>query len=147
MMDLAWSDFNALASFDDELVILNLHGELAFGDEEELARVYVVVRGLGGAGRHGLFDDLEIGRFDEKPSVAVSVVRAAPLVVLGVGGVDCLCGHKKTIYETAYYFTAVKPSFVRFPCTAEDVSQSRKACASAFRSDFAMITAHCRITG
>jgi hypothetical protein len=45
------------------------------------------------------------------------------------------------------YCTGVNPSFVRFPCTAGEVSQSRKACASAFRSDFAITTAHCWIGG
>ena len=48
---------------------------------------------------------------------------------------------------TGSYFTAPRPRFGRFPCTGDDSSQSRKACASALRFEFFITTPYCRIAG
>jgi hypothetical protein len=74
-------------------VVFNHQGQLALEDEHELPGVDVVVQRLGGAGRHELFDDVELGGADEIPGVAVGGVGASPLVVLGVGGADDGGGH------------------------------------------------------
>jgi hypothetical protein len=87
LMRLAGGDLDSLACLEGEIVVLDLHGEFAMEDVEELAGAGVVVAGLAGAGRHELFDDAEVGSVDEVPAVAVGFVGAAPGVVLGgVGG-------------------------------------------------------------
>src|SRR6266851_308742 len=93
LVGLAGGDLDALAGFEGEVVVLDLEGELALEDEEELPGADVVVAGLAGAGRHGLFDDVEVGGADEVPAVAV----VSPGVVLGVGGGDGLGRHKDRV--------------------------------------------------
>jgi hypothetical protein len=90
LMGLAGCDLDALAGLEGEVVVLDLEGELAGEDEEELAGVDVVVAGLAGAGWHQLFDDVQFGRADEVPAVAV----VAPGVVLSVGGEDGFGRHE-----------------------------------------------------
>jgi hypothetical protein len=89
LMGLAGGDLDALAGFEGEVVMFDLDRELSPKDEEELAGVEVVVAGLAGAGRHQLLDDVEVGRADEVPAVAV----IAPGVVLGGSGGDWLSRH------------------------------------------------------
>ena len=88
LMGLAGGYLDALPGLEGEVEVLDLEGELALEDEEELAGPEVVVAGLAGAGGHGLFDDVEVGGADEVPAVAVGAVGAAPFVVLGGGGGD-----------------------------------------------------------
>lgn len=88
LMLLAGRDLNSLTRVKDELVMLDLHRQLAFENIKELASAVVMVAGLAGAGGHPLLDDVELGRLDEVPAVAGVVAGAAPLVVFGVRGGD-----------------------------------------------------------
>ena len=92
-MGLAGGDLDAFAGVEEEVVVLDLEGELAFEDVEELAGLEVVVAGFAGARGHCFFDDVELGGSDEVPAVAV----VSPGVVLGVGGGDDFCGHKDRV--------------------------------------------------
>ena len=49
--------------------------------------------GLTGAGRHELFDDAELRRFDEVPTVAVGSLRTSPFVMFGRFCTDDFCSH------------------------------------------------------
>src|SRR6187402_1321210 len=93
LMALSRGDFDALARFDGEVVVLDLHVGFSFKHVQELARADVVMARLGGAGRHEFFDDIQLWRADEVPGVALVRVGAAPLVVLCRGRADRLCGH------------------------------------------------------
>jgi hypothetical protein len=90
-MALTWRDLESFSGVKDEVMMLYFESEFSFEDEEKLARVNVGVPGLAGAGRHELFDDAELGRFDEVPTVAVGSLRASPLVMLGRFYADDLC--------------------------------------------------------
>jgi hypothetical protein len=91
-MLLAGRDFESFAGVKDEVVMLYLESEFSFQHKKELARVTVGVANLAGAGRHDLFDDAELGRFDEVPTVAVGVLWASPFVVFGGFCADDLSG-------------------------------------------------------
>ena len=93
LVGLAGGDFDALTWLEGEVVVLDLDGERAGEDVEELAGVGVVVAGFGGGGGHELFDDAEVGGLDEVPAVAV----VAPGVVLGGDGGDGFCGHEDRV--------------------------------------------------
>jgi hypothetical protein len=93
LMVLAGGDFEAFAGVKDEVVMLYFESEFSFEHEEELACACVVVAYLAGAGRHELFDDAELGRFDKVPAVAVGALWASPLVVFRVFCADDLCRH------------------------------------------------------
>src|SRR5260370_19319697 len=93
LVGLAGGDLDSLAGLEGEVVVLDLEGELALEDEEELAGTGVVVAGLPGAGGHQLFDDVELWGADEVPAIAV----VAPDVVLGVGGGDGFGRHKNRV--------------------------------------------------
>jgi hypothetical protein len=88
----AGRDLKSFAGVKDEVVMLDLEGELSFQDEEKLTRVEMRMAGLAGAGRHEFFNDAELGCFDEVPAVAVGCLGASPLVVLGRFCADDLCG-------------------------------------------------------
>jgi hypothetical protein len=60
-------------------------------------RARVVVAYLAGAGRNELFDDAELGRFNEVPAVAVGALRASPFVVFGGFCVGDLGGHARQL--------------------------------------------------
>jgi hypothetical protein len=93
LMVLAGGDFEAFAGVKDEVVMLYFESEFPFEHEEELACACVVVAYLAGAGRHELFDDAELGRFDKVPGVAVGALWASPLVVFGGFCADGLGRH------------------------------------------------------
>ncbi len=69
--------------------MLDLHRQFAFENEKELTCPFVVMPCLAGAGRHQLFDDVQLGCADEIPSVTV----IAPGVVFGTCGRDDFGGH------------------------------------------------------
>ncbi len=50
LVGLAGGDLDSLAGLEGEVVVLDLEGELALEDEEELAGTGVVVASLAGAG-------------------------------------------------------------------------------------------------
>ena len=52
LMSLAGRDFDSLPWLEGEVVALDLDGEFAVEDVEELARARVVVAGFAGAGGH-----------------------------------------------------------------------------------------------
>jgi hypothetical protein len=83
LMVLAGGDFEAFAGVKDEVVMLYFESEFPFEHKKELAGVDVGVTRFAGAGRHELFDDAELGRFDKVPAVAVGALWASPLVVFG----------------------------------------------------------------
>jgi hypothetical protein len=83
LMPLAGGDFEALTGLKDKVLMFYFEGQLSFEHKEELASVYVGVAGFAGVGRHELFDDAELRRFDEMPTVAVGSLRASPFVVFG----------------------------------------------------------------
>jgi hypothetical protein len=93
LMLLAWGDFESFPRLKNKVVMLDLEGEFSFQHEEELTRVDVGVTGLAGAGWHELFDDAELRRFDEMPTVAVGSLGPSPFVVLGGFCADDLCWH------------------------------------------------------
>ncbi len=93
LMLLAGGNFESFACVKDEVVVLYFECEFSFEDEEKLTRVNVRMAGLAGVGRHEFFNDAEFGCFDEVPAVAVSCLRASPLVMLGRFCADDLCGH------------------------------------------------------
>jgi hypothetical protein len=88
LMLLAWRDLDSFACLKKKVVVIDFEGQLSLEDEEELARAGVGVTDLAGAGRHELFDNAELGVFDEVPAVAVGSLWASPLVVLGRFDVD-----------------------------------------------------------
>jgi hypothetical protein len=75
----------------DKIAMLDFEGQFSFEDEEKLTRVNVGVPGLAGARWHELFDNAELGRFDEVPAVTIGSLSASPLVVLGGSFADDLC--------------------------------------------------------
>ena len=90
LMSLARCDLDSLPWLESEVVMLDLDGEFALEDVEELAGTRVAVAGFAGAWGHEFFDDAEVGGADEVPAVAV----VAPGVVLGGGGGDDPCRHQ-----------------------------------------------------
>jgi hypothetical protein len=82
-MVLVGGYLEAFAGVNHEVVMLYFESEFPFEDVEELACARVVVTYLAGAGRHELFDDAELGRFDKVPAVAVGALWASPFVVFG----------------------------------------------------------------
>ena len=66
-MGLAWSDLDALSCGEEELDGIDLHGELALKNVEELTGFAVVMAGLAGAGWHALLDDVQLGRAEQIP--------------------------------------------------------------------------------
>lgn len=93
LMLLAGGDFEAFSCMEDMGVIFDFEVEFAFEDEEELVGADVGVALLRGAWWHELFDDAEVGGFDQVPAVAVGSLRASPLVVLRRFFVDDLSSH------------------------------------------------------
>ena len=93
LMVLAGGDFDTFAGAENKIVMLNLESQLSFEDVEELAGANVGVADFAGAGREELFDDAELGGFDEVPAVAGVSLRASPLVVFGGFCADDLCWH------------------------------------------------------
>ena len=91
LMLLAGGNLEAFAGVKDEVVMVYFECEFAFEDEKKLTRTNVGVPGLAGAGGHELFDDTEVGCFDEVPAVAVGCLRASPLVMFGRFCADDLC--------------------------------------------------------
>jgi hypothetical protein len=81
-MLLARRDFQPFTGLKDEVMMLDFEDQFSFEDEEKLARVDVKMSGLAGAGRHEFFDDAELRRFDEVPTVTVGPLRPSPLVML-----------------------------------------------------------------
>jgi hypothetical protein len=92
-MLLAWRDFESLTGLKNKVMMLDFEGELSFQHEEKLACVDVGVTDLAGGGRHELFDDAELRRFDEMPAVALGPLWASPFVMLGGFCADDLCWH------------------------------------------------------
>jgi hypothetical protein len=82
LMLLARRDFQPFTGLKDEVMMLDFEDQFSFEDEEKLARVDVKMSGLAGAGRHEFFDDAELRRFDEMPTVTVGPLRPSPLVML-----------------------------------------------------------------
>lgn len=93
LVGLAGGYLDSLACLESDVVVLDLDGQFAVEDVEELAGVGVVVAGLCCVGGHCFFDDAEFRCADEVPAVAVGFAGAAPGVVFGVGGGDDPCGH------------------------------------------------------
>jgi hypothetical protein len=91
-MVLAGGDFESFAGVKDKVMMLYLESEFSFQHKKELARVDVRVANLAGAGRHELFDDAELGRFDKVPAVAVGALWTSPFVVFGGFCADDLGG-------------------------------------------------------
>jgi hypothetical protein len=91
-MVLAGRDLESFSGVNDEVMMLYFESEFSFEHEEELACVNVGVPGLAGVWRHELFDDAELGSFDEMPAVAVGALWASPFVMLGGFCADDLCG-------------------------------------------------------
>jgi hypothetical protein len=89
-MPLAWGDLESFPGLKNKVVMLDFEGQLSFKDVEKLAGVDVGVTGFAGAGRHEFFDDVEFGRADKVPAVAV----VAPGIVLGVSGGDGFGRHR-----------------------------------------------------
>jgi hypothetical protein len=81
-MLLARRDFQPFTGLKDEVMMLDFEDQFSFEDEEKLASVDVKMSGLAGAGRHEFFDDAELRRFDEVPTVTVGPLRPSPLVML-----------------------------------------------------------------
>jgi hypothetical protein len=92
-MLLPWGDFKSFTRFKNEVVVLYFEGQLSFEDEEKLTCMRVGMTGLGGVGRHELFDDAEFRCLDEVPTVTVGSLWASPLVVFGGFCADDLCWH------------------------------------------------------
>src|SRR5580700_5055318 len=80
-MTLTGRNLDTLARLHDKLVVLHLHGQLAFEHKEELAGTRMRMPGLTGGRRHEFLNDAEAGGFDEMPSIAVRSLRAAPFIV------------------------------------------------------------------
>jgi hypothetical protein len=76
-------DFDAFSGVKNEGLVFDFEGQDSVEDVEELPRMEVIVATLTCAGRHELFDDAKVGRFDQMPAVAVGSEIAAPLVVFG----------------------------------------------------------------
>jgi hypothetical protein len=91
-MLLAWRDLESFSGVEDEVMMLYFQSEFSFEHQEKLTGVDVGVPGLAGAWRHELFDDTEVGSFDEVPAVAVGALWASPFVMLGGFCADGLCG-------------------------------------------------------
>jgi len=68
-MHLARGNLQALVRAERVGLVAQDEGKFAGEDIEELARVDVVVRGLGCARRHKLLDDVELRRAHEIPGV------------------------------------------------------------------------------
>jgi hypothetical protein len=92
-MLLARGDFESFTSLKNKIVMLDFEGQFSLQHEEELTCVDVGVTGLAGAGRHELFDDAELRRFDEMPPVTVISLWPSPLIVFGGFCTDTLCWH------------------------------------------------------
>jgi hypothetical protein len=90
LVPLTSNDLNPFASTQQQLMTLDLEGQLSIQDEEELTSMNMRVTCLAGTRRHELFDDAELGRFDEVPAITVRSVWTTPLVVFGRFGTDNL---------------------------------------------------------
>jgi hypothetical protein len=64
LMSLARCDLDSLPWLESEVVMLDLDGEFALEDVEELAGTRVAVAGFAGAWGHEFFDDAEVGGAD-----------------------------------------------------------------------------------
>jgi hypothetical protein len=91
LMTLTGRYLEAVAWVKDKVVMFDFESQLSFEDVEKLACVDVGVAGFAGAGGHKLFDDAQLGCFDEVPTVAVGCLRASPLVVFGGFCADDCC--------------------------------------------------------
>ena len=89
LVRLAWCDLDSVSPEQAEDLMLNLQGQLTFQYKKELSCTLVMVPDLAGAGRHLLFDDMEIRRADEEPAVTGS----SPGVMLRVLARDQFSRH------------------------------------------------------
>ena len=93
LMKLTRRDFEAFVRLKYVGVTVDNQRERPGQDVEELARMDVVVRRLGRARGHPLFDDIEAGRADEVPGVAI----VSPGVVVGIRCADDVGGMRDSI--------------------------------------------------
>jgi len=80
---LSWRDLESLGCSEWVVLVVNLHREFAFEDEEELPGLLVEMTLFFRAGGHPFFDDAQVSRLDQMPAVAIGTVGATPFVVLG----------------------------------------------------------------
>jgi hypothetical protein len=92
-MTLPGGDFYAFAFMENEIVIFDFHGQLAFENVEELAGVDVGMEGFLGTWGHEFFDNAKFGRLDQVPAVAIGCLGASPFIVFGGLGANYFCGH------------------------------------------------------
>jgi hypothetical protein len=90
-MLLAWGDFQPFTGLKDKIMMLDFEGQFSFEDKEKLTRADVRMADFTSPGRHELFDDAELWRFDQVPTVTVGPLRSSPLVVLCGFCADDLC--------------------------------------------------------
>jgi hypothetical protein len=83
LVRLTGGDFDALSGLKNIVQPIDFKDQDSFEDVEELSGMMVVVAALTCAGRHELFDDAEVWRFDQVPAVAIGSEVASPLVVVG----------------------------------------------------------------
>jgi|SRR5580704_7570379 hypothetical protein len=83
LMPLAWGNLDSFTCFKNKVMMFDVHGQLAFENEEELARMDVGMSSLTCTGGHEFFDNAEVWRLDEVPAIAVSSLLSAPFVVFG----------------------------------------------------------------
>jgi hypothetical protein len=93
LMRLTRGDLDPLPCTHDEVVMLDLHGQLALKHKEELPRPLVVMARFTGARRHPLFNDVELRSANKEPPIAL----IAPEIVLGVRRRDHFCWHLPTM--------------------------------------------------
>jgi hypothetical protein len=93
LMLLARGNLDSFAGVKNKVMMFNFQSQFTFQNEEKLARMDVRMSGLTCAGRHEFFDDAEVLRFNEVPSIAVGSLLSAPFVVFGRFRADYLCRH------------------------------------------------------
>ena len=80
LVGLARCDLDSVSPEQAEDLMLDLQSQLTFQYEKELSCTLVMVPDLACAGRHPLFDDIQIRRADKEPAITAS----SPGVMLSV---------------------------------------------------------------
>jgi hypothetical protein len=99
---LTCGDLDSFASTEQQLMTVDLEGQLSIKDKEELAGMNMRVTYLAGARRHELFDDAKLGRLDEVPAVAVRSIWTTPLIVFGGFCVDDLRHSRSFLHMNSF---------------------------------------------